>query len=98
MTREEKIKVLQAIQEGRLSPEEIKPSNIYLFSQKDEGNSEGWTSDFGEFTGEQFEDFSRKIDTINLRRLAVGLPPDIIIKIIYQRKINDCENEQEAEK
>ena len=97
MTREEKIKVLQAIQEGRLSPEEIKPSKIYLFSQKGEGNSEGWTSDFGEFTDEQFEDFSKEIDATNLRRLAVGLPPDIIIKIIYQRKINDYEHEQEAE-
>jgi hypothetical protein len=88
MKREEKIKLLQAIQEGRLSPEDIKPSKIYMFSQKDRGNSEGWISDFGEFTDEQLEDFSREVNAVNLRRLAVGLSPDMIIKIIRVIKNN----------
>ena len=97
MTREQKVKLLQAIQEGRLLPEDITEPEIYVFSQKDYGSSEGWTSDFGEFTDEQFEDFSKERDAINERRLAVGLSPDMIVKIIRVKGNPNYENEQETE-
>jgi hypothetical protein len=97
MTREEKIKVLQAIQEGKLLPEDIKEPEVYVFSQKEDGEFEGWTSKFGEFTDNQLEDFSKERDAINHRRLAVGLSPDMIVKIIRVKKKPNYENEQEAE-
>ena len=97
MKREEKIKVLKAIQEGRLSPEDIKPAEVYVFSQREDGESEGWTSKFGEFTEKQFEDFCKEKDELNHRRLAVGLSPDMIVRIIRVKKNPNYENEQEAE-
>jgi len=95
MTREQKVKLLQAIQEGKLLPEDIKEPEVYVFSQKEDGEFEGWTSKFGEFTDNQLEDFSKERDAINHRRLAVGLSPDIIVRIIREKRKNKYEQEAE---
>ena len=98
MTREQKIKSLNAIREGQLTPEDIKEAKCFVFRQKDRGEGEGWTSDFSqfiygetasdvvEFTDEEMKDFINNIDLINHRRKAVGLPPDTVIRVCYENR------------
>ena len=94
MTREQKVKSLQAIQEGRLLPDDIKPAQVFVFKQKQSGTAEGWTSNVGDFTEEQLNEFTKEREAMNHRREAVGLPADTLIRVIYE---SNFKNEQEAE-
>ena len=89
MTRDQKIKALKAIKEGQLSPQDLKPAQVFVFTQKERGDGQGWTSAIGEFTDLQLYEFIKEREEINHRRKYVGLPSDTIIKVVYENKAND---------
>lgn len=84
MTRDQKIKALKAIKEGQLSPEDLKPAQVFVFTQKERGTGEGWTSEIGEFTDLQLDEFIKEREEINHRRNHVGLGPDMVIRVVYE--------------
>lgn len=84
MTRDQKIKALKAIKEGQLSPQDLKPAQVFVFTQKERGDGQGWTSEIGEFTDLQLHEFIKQREEINHRRNHVGLGPDMVIRVVYE--------------
>ncbi len=85
MTREEKIKVLQAIQEGKLLPEDIEPVQVFVFSEIIGSDPIMYKSDFGNVDAEQKESIIQDIELKNKRRTNCGLPTDTVIELNYTR-------------
>lgn len=84
MNRNEKIKAIQAIQSGKLSPVDIRERRIYLFKQR--LDKPGYYEKEGElFSEEQVKEFSMQADAVNIGREAAGMEPDIIIYIDYEK-------------
>jgi hypothetical protein len=85
MKREEKIKLLQAVKDGLLMPEDIRPARIIVIKQMRTG---GWQTQNlnGEainYTEIEMESFKKDFETSSQRRVNYRLDQDIIIKISY---------------
>lgn len=83
MNRTEKVKVLQAIRDGRLSSKELRPKQVYVFSQKRYSQSLDFDLDGVTYTPDEHQSFVDAIEAANIRREAVGLEADAIITIVY---------------
>lgn len=64
MTRKEKIKTLQAIKEGKLTPASLEPPQVYVFVEK--SNNPGIYEYNGkEYTENEYRDFCKTIESKN---------------------------------
>jgi len=85
MTREQKVKSLQAIQERRLLPDDLGKAKIYLFKEVRETDPKLYDSDFGMIDFQKMETIIHDIELKNTRRALCGLPTDQIIVLNYTK-------------
>lgn len=86
LTREQKIKALQAIKEGRLNPQELQAAKYYQFFQKDYNDFDIYTKDGQDYTEQQYQEFSDSLDEINRQRRSCGLPEHFLLRVTYGDK------------
>ena len=86
-TRKEKIKVLQAIREGKLNPESLEPSQVYIFIEH--SDKPGVYEHNGkEYNETEYREFCKRIDSKNNGSIIWNegreyLKEDIIITMSY---------------
>jgi len=81
MNRLQKARLLKAIQEGKLKPEDIQEKAIHTFFEK----GEGWEHDGKFYSETEFRQFKQVIEEANSRRELVGLDKSLIIQIKYEQ-------------
>jgi len=80
MNKEEKIKVIQAILQGRLKTEDLSQKPFSMLIQDKDG---GYSGKNGvHFTKEEFAEFEKQLVEIFQRREACGLPSIILGMIV----------------
>ena len=83
MERKQKIKMLQALKEGKLQLEDLRTPVIYVFWQKNEGESEHFEMEGNHYTPSEMQNFIKANELSSLRRMACGLEEDTIIVVRY---------------
>ena len=84
MNRKQKIKVLQAIKDGRLRPEDLRPANKFIFWQQDYGYSENFSMNQKTYTPDEVDTFVAENEESNKRRISCGMEEDVIIIFKYE--------------
>ena len=79
MTREQKIKALAAVRDGRLKPSDLLPPVNYVVYHDDDGYK--YNDEI--ITQEQYRELCAKHDAENIRRDTVGLPVGYFYTIQY---------------
>ena len=88
--RKEKIRIIKAIRDGILMPEDLRPAKIYTFFEEETENGIVWReSDKGEtiqiLTDSELKEFVNKIIESNDRRSFFDLEIDRIFKLVRDR-------------
>jgi hypothetical protein len=84
MNRKQKIKVLQAIKDGRLRPEDLRPANKFIFWQQHYGYSENFSMNQKTYTPDEVDTFVAENEESNKRRISCGMEEDVIIIFKYE--------------
>jgi len=84
MDRKQKIKVLQAIKDGRLRPEDLRPANKFIFWQQDYGYSENFSMNQKTYTPDEVNTFVADHEESNKRRISCGMEEDKIFIFSYE--------------
>jgi hypothetical protein len=90
MNRKEKIKLLEAVRDGLLMPEDIRPAKILVAFQRD--FADGWEmkNEAGEeqyFTVTEFETIKQEIFAASERRQRCGMETDKIICVVNETHV-----------
>lgn len=85
MKRDEKIQLLQAIKDGLLMPEDIRPAKVIVLIQKREGGwkTESLKKEVIHYTNKEFKILSKDFEAASQKRVNCGLKPDIMIKVLF---------------
>lgn len=87
MNRKEKIKLIYAVSEGKLLPDDIAPARNYIFMQSDCLNFWEGKNDAGEdviYTNEEFQELRKNINAASHRRQLCGLEEHKIFMIVNE--------------
>lgn len=87
MNRKEKIKLIHAVNKGKLLPEDIGPARNYIFMQSDCLNFWEGKNDAGEdviYTNEEFQELRKNINAASHRRQLCGLEEHKIFMLVNE--------------
>lgn len=82
MKRNEKIKLLQAIKEGKICPADLDEKQVLVFYRR----SEGWEHEGRILTNDEYDEIKLRYDKRNRSRTAAGLEEDVFITVTYDHK------------
>ena len=85
MTKEQKVKSLNAIRDGRLLPSDLEPAKVFVFREITGSEPKLYESEFGKIDFQQMESIIQDIESKNERRANCGIPTDQIIVVNYTK-------------
>lgn len=98
MNRKEKIKVLQAIREGKLNPESLEPPQVYIFTERSDKTGI-YVHNGKEYNETEYREFCKRIESKSKEGLKLHggnqyPKEDIIILMNYSGKKFDDDGGQ----
>jgi len=87
MNRKEKIKLIQAVSEGKLLPEDMAPARNYIFMQSDCLTYWEGKNDAGEdaiYSNDEFQELRKNINAASHRRQLCGLEEHKIFMLVNE--------------
>lgn len=93
MDRNEKIITLEAIAEGKLKPEDLKPLIGQMFVEGDKPGE--YFSGDKKYSQKQLDAHCKKFDQANERRASFGLPEGVMMVVYSSVPIDTTKKEQE---
>jgi len=84
-TRKEKLKILQAIKEGKISPDSLQPPKVYIFTER--SNKPGVYEHEGkEYNETEYREFCNKVERKNNNSIILNerreYPQDTIVTFV----------------